>query len=256
MDSPIRSETILETKGIYKQFPKVLANKDINIRLAKGEILSLLGENGAGKSTLMNMLYGLYRPTSGSILLNGKEVVFHSPKDAIRSGLGMVHQHFMLVDTLTVTENIILGTEPGKGGVIDYRKARDEVISLSRTYRLEIDPDAKIESISVGLQQRVEILKALYRKARILILDEPTAVLTPQEVEDLFVVIRKLIEGGVSIIIITHKLEEVKAIADRVYVLRRGEMVGEPVRPDVTPGSGQSHGGRDSSCPSKRKRRR
>jgi len=136
MDSPIRSETILETKGIYKQFPKVLANKDITIRLAKGEIRSLLGENGAGKSTLMNMLYGLYRPTSGSILLNGKEVVFHSPKDAIRSGLGMVHQHFMLVDTLTVTENIILGTEPGKGGVIDYRKARDEVISLSRTYRL------------------------------------------------------------------------------------------------------------------------
>ncbi len=234
MDSPIRSETILETKGIYKQFPKVLANKDINIRLAKGEILSLLGENGAGKSTLMNMLYGLYRPTSGSILLNGKEVVFHSPKDAIRSGLGMVHQHFMLVDTLTVTENIILGTEPGKGGVIDYRKARDEVISLSRTYRLEIDPDAKIESISVGLQQRVEILKALYRKARILILDEPTAVLTPQEVEDLFVVIRKLIEGGVSIIIITHKLEEVKAIADRVYVLRRGEMVGERRTADVT----------------------
>ncbi len=234
MNSAARPETILETRNIVKQFPKVLANNNINIVLRKGEILSLLGENGAGKSTLMNMLYGLYRPTSGSILLDGNEVVFHSPKDAIRYGLGMVHQHFMLVETLSVTENIILGTEPGKGGVIDYRTAREEVLSLSRTYHLEIDPDARIETLSVGLQQRVEILKALYRKARILILDEPTAVLTPQEVEELFVVVRKLIEGGVSIIIITHKLEEVKAIADRVYVLRRGELVGERKTSDVS----------------------
>jgi len=220
-------QVILETKDIVKQFPRVLANNDVNITLHKGEILSLLGENGAGKSTLMNVLYGLYTPTSGKILLNGQEVQFNSPKDAIDLGLGMVHQHFMLLDPFTVTENIILGSEPGKAGTIDYKQARREVKEISEKYNLKIDPDAPIETLSVGLQQRVEILKALYRKAKILILDEPTAVLTPQEVDELFEVIRDLRSSGVSVIIITHKLEEVMAISDRVYILRGGEVVGE-----------------------------
>lgn len=227
-------EVILETRDIVKQFPRVLANKNINIKLHKGEILSLLGENGAGKSTLMNVLYGLYSPTSGEILLEGKEVQFHTPKDAIELGLGMVHQHFMLLDPFTVTENIILGSEPGKMGTIDYRQARQEVVELSKKYGLHIDPDAPVETLSVGVQQRVEILKALYRQAKILILDEPTAVLTPQEVDELFEVIDELRKGGVSIIIITHKLEEVKVISDRVYILRGGEIAGERVTADTT----------------------
>ena len=234
MDRTQERPVCLEMRNIVKRFPRVLANNNINLVLREGEILSLLGENGAGKSTLMNVLYGLYKPTSGQIFLNGEETVFSSPRDAIEKGLGMVHQHFMLIDTLTVTENIILGTEPGKGGVIDYKTAREEVVALSRKYHLEVDPDAKIESLSVGLQQRVEILKALYRKARILILDEPTAVLTPQEVDELFVVVKKLVETGVSIIIITHKLEEVKEISDRVYILRRGEITGQHRTADVT----------------------
>ena len=224
----------LEMKNIVKRFPRVLANNNINIQLKEGEILALLGENGAGKSTLMNVLYGLYKPTSGQILLDGEEVTFQSPKDAISKGLGMVHQHFMLVDNLTVTENIILGTEPGKRGVIDYKAAREEVIALSKKYHLEIDPDAVIETLSVGMQQRVEILKALYRKAKVLILDEPTAVLTPQEVVGLFKVVKTLVETGVSIIIITHKLEEVKEISNRVYILRRGEITGSCNTADVT----------------------
>ncbi len=220
------SPYILEMKKITKQFPKTLANDNVSINLKKGEVLALLGENGAGKSTLMNQLYGLYRPTSGEIILDGEKVDFTSPKDAIKKGLGMVHQHFMLIDTLTVTENIILGSEPGTV-TIDYKKAREEVKKISEKYKLSIDPDAKIGDISVGLQQRVEILKALYRKAKILILDEPTAVLTPQEVEDFFKVVKRLKDSGVSIIIITHKLEEVKAISDRVYILRRGKLEGE-----------------------------
>ncbi len=231
-----KNSTLLEMRNIVKQFPRVLANDDISISLKKGEILSLLGENGAGKSTLMNILYGLYRPTSGRILLDGRDVSFSSPKDAIADGLCMVHQHFMLVETLTVTENIILGSEPGKAGLIDYKKAREQVDHISELYHLAIDPDAYIENLSVGLQQRVEILKALYRQARILILDEPTAVLTPQEVDELFVVIRKLRDSGVSIIIITHKLEEVMAISERVYILRRGKLVGERATKDVTKG--------------------
>jgi simple sugar transport system ATP-binding protein len=234
MGSDSNGEVILETRHLVKQFPKVLANDDISITLKEGEILSLLGENGAGKSTLMNMLYGLYKPTSGTILLDGKEVEFSSPKDAIRLGLGMVHQHFMLVDTLTVTENIILGAEPGKNGIIDYKKARQEVVDISARYGLKVDPDEKIENLSVGLLQRVEILKSLYRKAKILILDEPTAVLTPQEVDELFEVIEELRKGGLSLIIITHKLEEVKAISDRVYILRRGKLEGERFTKDCT----------------------
>ncbi|MFN3410909.1 MAG: ABC transporter ATP-binding protein [Exilispira sp.] len=227
-------EYILEMKNITKKFPKVIANEDISIHLKKGEILALLGENGAGKSTLMNILYGLYKPTSGEIFLDGKKVVFHSPKDAIKHNLGMVHQHFMLVENLTVAENIILGEEPGKMGFIDYRLARKKVKELSEKFQLEIDTDEKIENLSVGLQQRVEILKALYRKANILILDEPTAVLTPQEIEKLFSVIKNLVKNGVSVIIITHKLEEVLDIADRVYILRRGKLVGEKLTKDVT----------------------
>ncbi|ADK83223.1 ABC transporter ATP-binding protein [Sediminispirochaeta smaragdinae] len=234
MGSESNGKVILETRHVVKQFPKVLANDDISIILKEGEILSLLGENGAGKSTLMNVLYGLYQPTSGEMLLDGKRVQFDSPKDAIRLGLGMVHQHFMLVETLTVTENIILGAEPGNGAVIDYRKARQEVSALSEKYGLKVDPDAKIETLSVGLQQRVEILKALYRKAKILILDEPTAVLTPQEVEELFDVIKELRKGGVSLIIITHKLEEVMEISDRVYILRRGKIEGERATKECT----------------------
>lgn len=225
---------ILETRGITKQFPRVTANKDISIKLHKGEILSLLGENGAGKSTLMNILYGLYKQTTGDILLRGGNVSYSSPKDAIDSGLGMVHQHFMLVETMTVTENIILGNEPGRFGVVNRKEARQQVKELSERYHLSVDPDSRIEDISVGLQQRVEILKALYRNAEILILDEPTAVLTPQEVDELFTVIRTLRDQGVSIIIITHKLEEVKAISDRVYILRKGEVVGERKTAETT----------------------
>ena len=234
MSKQDKRRVILETRDIVKQFPRVLANKDISIKLYENEILSLLGENGAGKSTLMNILYGLYTPTSGEIHLDGQAVQFHSPKDAIEQGLGMVHQHFMLVDPLTVTENIILGAEPGKGGTVDYKQARKEVVELSEKYNLHVDPDAPVETLSVGIQQRVEILKALYRQAKILILDEPTAVLTPQEVDELFDVIRGLRDGGVSIIIITHKLEEVKAISDRVYILRGGEMVGERITSETT----------------------
>lgn len=218
---------ILETRAITKRFPRVLANENVSIRLERGEILALLGENGAGKSTLMNMLYGLIQPTSGQILLDGGPVTFASPRDAIRAGLGMVHQHFMLIGNLTVAENIILGTEPTRYGLIDYRTARDDVRRLAECYQLTIDPDETIENLSVGLQQRVEILKALYRKSRILILDEPTAVLTPQEVEQLFGVIRTLRDNGLSVIIITHKLDEVTHIADRVYILRQGRIAGE-----------------------------
>ncbi|HPO60244.1 MAG TPA: ATP-binding cassette domain-containing protein, partial [Exilispira sp.] len=218
---------ILEMNHITKKFPKVIANEDVSINLKKGEILALLGENGAGKSTLMNILYGLYKPTSGDIILEGEKVVFHSPKDAIKHRLGMVHQHFMLVENLTVTENIILGEEPSKAGFISYKEAIKKVQELSNKFQLEIDPLEKIENLSVGLQQRVEILKALYRKANILILDEPTAVLTPQEVEKLFTVVKSLVNNGVSVIIITHKLEEVLEVADRVYILRRGKVVGE-----------------------------
>ncbi|OQX29466.1 MAG: heme ABC transporter ATP-binding protein [Spirochaeta sp. LUC14_002_19_P3] len=217
---------ILETRKIVKQFPKVLANSDVSIQLHQGEILALLGENGAGKSTLMNILYGLYQPSSGEIYLHGKAVNFRSPREAIENGLGMVHQHFMLVENLTVTENIILGSEPGRGLTIDYAAARRQVKELSERYSLKVNPDSRIEDLSVGLQQRVEILKALYRKASVLILDEPTAVLTPQEVEGFFTVARRLRDDGVSIIIITHKLEEVKAISDRVYILRRGKVAG------------------------------
>jgi ABC-type uncharacterized transport system ATPase subunit len=226
---------VLETRGISKTFARVVANKDISISLGRGEVVAILGENGAGKTTLMNILFGLYRPSAGQILLDGEPVVFDSPRDAIRHGLGMVHQHFMLVSTLTVTQNIILGAEPVSLGHIRYREARRRVAGLAQSHHLGVDPDARVQDLSVGLQQRVEILKALYRSARILILDEPTGVLTGMEVEELFAVLKRLASQGTSIIIITHKLEEVKRLSNRVYVLRRGLVVGERRTSDVLP---------------------
>lgn len=219
-------EIILEVQGITKQFPGVLANDRVNFDLRKGEIHALLGENGAGKTTLMNILYGLYLPDAGEIYRNGKEVKFTSPKDAIAQGIGMVHQHFMLIPVFSVTENIMLGEETVKNGLLDQRTVAGQVRTLSKQYGLEVDPQAIIQDLPVGVQQRVEIIKTLYRKAEILILDEPTAVLTPQEVDDLFRIIRELSNQGVSIIFITHKLKEVLAIADRITVMRAGKVIG------------------------------
>src|SRR5581483_548237 len=217
---------LLELRGITKRFPGVLANDDVNLDLRHGEVHALLGENGAGKSTLMNILYGLYTPDEGQILLNGTEIDLGSTKAAIEHGIGMVHQHFMLIPVMSVAENIVLATEPRRAGVLlDLDSARRRVRELSQRYGLAVDPDARIESISVGQQQRVEILKALYRGADILILDEPTAVLTPQEAQELFEVVRGLQAQGKSVIFISHKLNEVLEIADRISVLRRGTLV-------------------------------
>ena len=227
--------TVLEMRGIVKQFPGVLANDDVSFDLARGEVHALLGENGAGKSTLMNILYGLYKPDAGEILVSGKSVSFSSAKDAIDAGLGMVHQHFMLIPVMTVAENIVLATEPTKNGVIlDYDTARARVRELALQFGFGIDPDAKIEDISVGQQQRVEILKALYRRADILILDEPTAVLTPQEATELFGILKGLQREGMSIIFISHKLNEVLEIADRITVLRRGRKIDTVPREGAT----------------------
>ncbi len=216
----------LEARNITKRFPGVLANDGVNFNLRKGEIHVLLGENGAGKSTLMNIIYGLYTPDEGEILLDGRPTEIHNPHDAIRSGIGMVHQHFMLVPVFSVAENIVLGDEVTSGPSLNMRAARGQIGQLSQKYGLQVDPSAIVEDLAVGVQQRVEILKALYREARILVLDEPTAVLTPQEVEDLFLVMRQLTAQGVSIIFITHKLKEVLLVADRITVMRRGRVVG------------------------------
>src|SRR5438046_5487579 len=218
--------SVLELRGITKRFPGILANDHVDFDLRRGEVHALLGENGAGKSTLMNVLYGLYRPDEGEIRIGGKPVVFHSSKDAIEHGIGMVHQHFMLIPVMTVAENIVLGDEPSEdGGLLDCGAARGRVRELSRSLGFAIDPDALVLDITVGQQQRVEILKALYRRADILVLDEPTAVLTPQEAGELFEILRTLSREGFSIIFISHKLNEVLEIADRVTVLRRGRLV-------------------------------
>ena len=229
---------VLEARGITKQFPGVLANDRVDLTLRRGEILALLGENGAGKSTLMNILYGLYIPDAGEIWIKGEKVNLHSPGDAIARGIGMVHQHFQLVPVMTVAENVILGSEVTKaGGYIDKRGANRRVRELSEQYGLEIDPSIEVDDLPVGLQQRVEIIKALYRHADILILDEPTAVLTPQESNELFRIMRDLTDKGVSIIFITHKLKEVLAVADRIVVLRGGRSVGAAVPAESTEAS-------------------
>jgi len=218
---------VLELRGITKRFPGVLANDKIDISLREGKILALLGENGAGKTTLMNILYGLYKPDEGTILVRGQEVEIHGPNDAIARGIGMVHQHFMLVPVMTVTENVMLGVEPIKNGIfLDKEKVAAQIKEISDQYGLEVDPNAYIQDLPVGIQQRVEIIKVLYRSADILILDEPTAVLTPQEVEGLFKIIQSLIDKGKSIIFITHKLKEVMHVADDITVLRLGRVVG------------------------------
>ncbi len=218
---------ILELKGITKRFPGVLANDNINLTLNKGEIHALLGENGAGKSTLMNILYGLYDPDEGEIFVNEKKINVSSPRDAIARGIGMVHQHFMLVPVFTVTENVMLGDETTHlGGFLDRKSPAARIREISDEYSLEVDPDSYVRDLPVGVQQRVEIIKLLYREADILILDEPTAVLTPQEVDELFTIMRSLVNSGKSIIFITHKLREVLTFADRITVIRGGKVVG------------------------------
>jgi ABC-type uncharacterized transport system ATPase subunit len=218
----------LEMRGITKRYPGVIANDHINLDVRPGEIHALLGENGAGKTTLMNVLYGLARPDEGEVLLDGEVVNLTGPSDAIAHGISMVHQHFMLVPVLTVAENIILGSETMKGRLfLDRDEAHRRIVELGQRFGFDIDPEAKVGSLSVGWQQRVEILKALYREARILVLDEPTAVLTPQETEEIFAVLRRLASAGHSIIFISHKLYEVLEIADRITVIRRGRVVGE-----------------------------
>ncbi|MBA2132984.1 ABC transporter ATP-binding protein [Capillibacterium thermochitinicola] len=219
-------EYIVEMLRIRKEFPGVVANDDITLQLKPGEIHALLGENGAGKSTLMSILFGLYPPDRGTIKVRDQEVKISDPNVANALGIGMVHQHFKLVHNFTVTENIMLGMEMTKGLVIDHKAAAERIRQLSQRYGLNVDPEAKIEDISVGMQQRVEILKMLYRDAEVLIFDEPTSVLTPQEIQDLMVIMRNLVKEGKSIILITHKLKEIKAIADRCTVIRRGRVVG------------------------------
>ena len=218
-------ENVIEMREITKVFGEFVANDKINLELRKGEIHALLGENGAGKSTLMNMLAGLLEPTSGEIVVNGQVVKLDSPSKAASLGIGMVHQHFMLVEAFTVAENIILGSELTKNGVLDIARATREINELSERYGLAVDPSAKVADISVGAQQRVEILKTLYRGADILIFDEPTAVLTPSEIDELMAIMKKLVKEGKSIILITHKLDEIRAVSDRVTVIRRGKSI-------------------------------
>ncbi len=230
-DAPLADVPLLALRGLTRRFGPVVANDGVDLDIRAGEIHGLLGENGAGKTTLMNLLFGLTEPDSGSMRLRGVPYRAANPSDAIRAGIGMVHQHFMLIPTFTVAENIVLGSEPARGPSLDLDAARAAIRSLSATYGLDVDPDALVRDLPVGVQQRVEILKALYRRADVLILDEPTAVLAPPEVEHLIGVMRGLVAGGRAVVFITHKLREVLAVADRVTVLRRGRVVGT-VRPN------------------------
>jgi len=217
----------LELRGITKRFPGVVANDDVNLSISTGEVLALVGENGAGKSTLMNVLYGLYKADEGEILIDDSAVRFTSPADAISAGIGMVHQHFMLVPVFTVAENVVLGIEPTKRfGALDIDKARQLVREVSDRYNLDLDPDAIVEDLPVGVRQRVEIVKVLMRDAKIVVFDEPTAVLTPSEIIEFFSIVRTLIAAGKGVVFITHKLKEALTIADRINVLRRGKVAG------------------------------
>jgi simple sugar transport system ATP-binding protein len=229
--------TAVELAGIAKRFPGVVANDDVNLSVQAGEVHAIVGENGAGKSTLMKILYGMQPPDEGTIRVNGAEVRFRSPKDAIAVGIGMVHQHFMLADNLTVAENVILGAEPTRGGRLDMGAAKARIAELAASYGMEIDPDELVEALTVGERQRVEILKVLYRGARILILDEPTAVLVPQEVDELFASLADLKAEGVTVLFISHKLDEVLAVADAITVIRAGRTVGSVLPSEVTAGT-------------------
>lgn len=227
-------DTAVQMSGITMRFAKVVANDSVDFEVQRGEVHALVGENGAGKTTLMNILYGLYVPTAGQIRIFGEEKKFYSAIDAIQSGIGMVHQHFMLVPSLSVTDNIVLGEEPRQGVRYDVTKAREQIQKLCREYEMNLDPNVLVSDISLGTQQRVEIMKALYRKAEIIILDEPTAVLTPQEIDELGVMLKRLKSMGKTIIIITHKMKEVIDFSDRVTVLRRGKIVGTVMTSDMT----------------------
>ena len=222
----MEAENIIEMLHITKEFPGIIANDDITLQLRRGEIHALLGENGAGKSTLMSVLFGLYQPEAGVIKKNGQEVKIHDPNDATALGIGMVHQHFKLIDVFTVLDNIILGAETTKLGFLQKKEARKKVEALSEKYGLKVDLDARVEDITVGMQQRVEILKMLYRDNEILIFDEPTAVLTPQEIDELMDIMREFAKEGKSILFISHKLNEIMAVSDRVTVLRKGKYIG------------------------------
>ena len=228
------SDYVIEMRHITKEFPGIIANDDITLQLKRGEIHALLGENGAGKSTLMSVLFGLYQPEKGEILKNGQVVKINNPNDATALGIGMVHQHFKLVEVFSVLDNIILGAEPNKAGFLTKKEAREKVVALSEKYGLMVDPDAIIEDITVGMQQRVEILKMLYRDNEILIFDEPTAVLTPQEIDELMKIMKNLAAEGKSILFITHKLNEIMAVADRCSVLRKGKYIGTVEIKDTT----------------------
>jgi simple sugar transport system ATP-binding protein len=225
----------VELRHISKRFPGVIANKDVSLKVQSGSVHALVGENGAGKSTVMKILYGMQRPDGGEIFVNGKQVQFKTPQEAIEVGIGMVHQHFMLADNFTVLENIILGDEPKRAAQIDYKEARKKITEMAETYGLDVDPDVLVETLGVGQRQRVEILKVLYRGANILIFDEPTAVLVPQEVDDLFGALHGLRQQGMSIIFISHKLDEVLRVADEVTVIRAGSTVAEVSAKEVTP---------------------
>lgn len=228
------SDLAVELRHIVKKFPGVIANRDVSLKVRRGEVHALVGENGAGKSTVMKVLYGMQRPDAGEILVNGAAVEFKSPSEAIAAGIGMVHQHFMLADNFTVLENIILGSEPSKRGQLDFDAARARITEMAAAYGLDIDPDALVESLGVGERQRVEILKVLYRGAQILIFDEPTAVLVPQEVDELFAALHGLRAEGLTVIFISHKLDEVLRVADNVTVIRQGETVAEVASSTVT----------------------